>query len=226
MLFLLLHPPGTLRRANQQSTGLLVPALRRRRPVRALRACNQKRAPTAGHELNRPRLCRQYKKAPGAGIFGFSRSGAASAEPTALGVASLLAYSTFCWNLWRIVIVKVCYISEWIFVFSETQLVTHLIAHLLIPNIAFYCRFISSHCIDVIPLTPKYAPSVFILHVRVSFEDHKGTFPLEISYKIRHCQFGWNRYQHMDGIRHCMGLNDFHMFVITKHSQYLPNIFA
>ena len=35
----------------------------------------------------------------------------------------LLAYFTFCWNLWRIVIVKVYYISEWIFVFSEAQLV-------------------------------------------------------------------------------------------------------
>ena len=29
--------------------------------------------------LNRPRLCRQHKRAPGAGIFGFSRSGAARA---------------------------------------------------------------------------------------------------------------------------------------------------
>ena len=31
--------------------------------------------------MNRPRLCRQHKKAPGAGIFSFSRSGAASAAP-------------------------------------------------------------------------------------------------------------------------------------------------
>src|SRR5699024_1753257 len=42
------HSPGTLPRANQQSTGLLVPALRRRRPVRALRACKPKTSPHGG----------------------------------------------------------------------------------------------------------------------------------------------------------------------------------
>ena len=45
------HSPGTLPRANQQSAGLLVPAPRCRRPVRVLRACNQKKAPTAGHAV-------------------------------------------------------------------------------------------------------------------------------------------------------------------------------
>ena len=41
-------PPGTLPRANQQSSGLLVPALRRRRPVRVLQACKPKASPHGG----------------------------------------------------------------------------------------------------------------------------------------------------------------------------------
>src|SRR5699024_529677 len=37
-------------------------------------------APEAAlRKVNRPRLCRQHKKSPWAGIFSFSRSGAASA---------------------------------------------------------------------------------------------------------------------------------------------------
>ena len=41
-------PPGTLPRANQQSARLLVPALRCRRPVLVLRACNQNKSPHGG----------------------------------------------------------------------------------------------------------------------------------------------------------------------------------
>ena len=41
--------------------------------------------------MNCSRLCRQYKKAPGVGIFSFSRSSAASAAP-------LLSVNAFCFE--------------------------------------------------------------------------------------------------------------------------------
>lgn len=53
-----------------------------RRAARLLGGCTVQSKEELDRTLvNRPRLCRQYKKAPGAGIFGFNRSGAASAAP-------------------------------------------------------------------------------------------------------------------------------------------------
>ena len=52
---------------------------RTRRPRRHPIPSKCKNSPAGA--LNRPRLCRQHKKSPWAGIFSFSRSGAASAAP-------------------------------------------------------------------------------------------------------------------------------------------------
>ena len=48
-------------------------------------------------ELDRPRLCKQYKKAYGEEIFSFSKSGAALAAPLLFSVG----YALRCKSEWR-----------------------------------------------------------------------------------------------------------------------------
>ena len=45
-------------------------------------------------------------------------------------LTSLLLSHTICRHFWRIVVIEVSYILEWIFVFLEAQLVAHLIVDL------------------------------------------------------------------------------------------------
>ena len=74
-------------------------------------------------------------------------------------LTSLLLSHTICRHFWRIVVIEVSYILEWIFVFLEAQLVAHLIVELLFLNVfadlgfmpyfSSYCnRFIEWHFYD------------------------------------------------------------------------------
>lgn len=62
-------------------------------------------------------------------------------------LTSLLLSHTICRHFWRIVVIEVSYILEWIFVFLEAQLVAHLIVELLFLNVFAYLGFISTYCI-------------------------------------------------------------------------------
>ena len=63
-------------------------------------------------------------------------------------LTSLLLSHTICRHFWRIVVIEVSYILEWIFVFLEAQLVAHLIVELLFLNVFADLGFISTYCID------------------------------------------------------------------------------
>ena len=60
-------------------------------------------------------------------------------------LTSLLLSYTICRHFWRIVIIEVSYILEWIFVFLEAQLVAHLIVELLFLNVFADLGFISTY---------------------------------------------------------------------------------
>ena len=62
-------------------------------------------------------------------------------------LTSLLLSHTICRHFWRIVVIEVSYILEWIFVFLEAQLVAHLIVELLFLNVFADLGFISTYCI-------------------------------------------------------------------------------
>ena len=59
-------------------------------------------------------------------------------------LTSLLLSHTICRHFWRIVVIEVSYILEWIFVFLEAQLVAHLIVELLFLNVFADLGFIST----------------------------------------------------------------------------------
>ena len=69
---------------------------------------------------------------------------------------------TFSYYLWRIVVIEVSYILEWIFVFLEAQLVAHLIVEFLFLNVFADLGFISTYCIYVLSFRPEHSPSVFV----------------------------------------------------------------
>ena len=60
-------------------------------------------------------------------------------------LTSLLLSHTICRHFWRIVVIEVSYILEWIFVFLEAQLVAHLIVELLFLNVFADLGFISTY---------------------------------------------------------------------------------
>ena len=62
-------------------------------------------------------------------------------------LTSLLLFHSICRHFWRIVVIEVSYILEWIFVFLEAQLVAHLIVELLFLNVFADLGFISTYCI-------------------------------------------------------------------------------
>ena len=66
-------------------------------------------------------------------------------------LTSLLLSHTICRHFWRIVVIEVSYILEWIFVFLEAQLVAHLIVELLFLNVFADLGFISTYCIYEYP---------------------------------------------------------------------------
>ena len=72
-------------------------------------------------------------------------------------LTSLLLSHTICRHFWRIVVIEVSYILEWIFVFLEAQLVAHLIVELLFlnvfadlgaPCILFWSAVLSRHTLN------------------------------------------------------------------------------
>ena len=77
-------------------------------------------------------------------------------------LTSLLLSHTICRHFWRIVVIEVSYILEWIFVFLEAQLVAHLIVELLFLNVFADLGFICTYCIYVISFRPEHSPSVFV----------------------------------------------------------------
>ncbi len=77
-------------------------------------------------------------------------------------LTSLLLSHTICRHFWRIVVIEVSYILEWIFVFLEAQLVAHLIVELLFLNVFADFGFVSAYCIYVISFCPEHSPSVFV----------------------------------------------------------------
>ena len=54
-------------------------------------------------------------------------------------LTSLLLSHTICRHFWRIVIIEVSYILEWIFVFLEAQLVAHLVVNFPVLDVPLYC---------------------------------------------------------------------------------------
>lgn len=77
-------------------------------------------------------------------------------------LTSLLLSHTICRHFWRIVVIEVSYILEWIFVFLEAQLVAHLIVELLFLNVFADLGFVSTYCIYVISFRSEHSPSVFV----------------------------------------------------------------
>ena len=77
-------------------------------------------------------------------------------------LTSLLLSHTISRHFWRIVISEVSYILERIFIFLETQLITHLVISFLISNVLADLGFISTYCIYVISFRPEHSPSVFV----------------------------------------------------------------
>ena len=64
---------------------------------------------------------------------------------------------------WRIVVIEVSYILEWIFVFLEAQLIAHLIFCFLISNVFADFGFVSTYGIYAISFCPEHPSSVFVL---------------------------------------------------------------
>ena len=77
-------------------------------------------------------------------------------------LTSLLLSHTICRHFWRIVVIEVSYILEWIFVFLEAQLVAHLIVEFLFLNVFADLGFISTYCIYVLSFRQEHSPSVFV----------------------------------------------------------------
>ena len=60
-------------------------------------------------------------------------------------LTSLLLSHTICRHFWRIVIIEVSYILERIFIFLETQLITHLVISFLISNVLADFGFVATY---------------------------------------------------------------------------------
>lgn len=91
--------------------------------------------------------------------------------------------------------------------------------------IYFYCASIRSRRIDVVTSTLEMPIPIFVLQVCMTIKDHQGTFPFQISHKLRHTQVRWNTYQHMNGIRASLGLQYFYFFQIAKLTQNFSYVF-
>ena len=59
-------------------------------------------------------------------------------------LTSLLLSHTICRHFWRIVVIEVSYILERIFIFLETQLITHLVISFLISNVLADFGFVAT----------------------------------------------------------------------------------
>ena len=60
-------------------------------------------------------------------------------------LTSLLLSHTICRHFWRIVVIEVSYILERIFIFLETQLITHLVISFLISNVLADFGFVATY---------------------------------------------------------------------------------
>lgn len=65
-------------------------------------------------------------------------------------LTSLLLSHTICRHFWRIVVIEVSYILERIFIFLETQLITHLVISFLISNLLADFGFVATYSIYII----------------------------------------------------------------------------
>ncbi len=65
-------------------------------------------------------------------------------------LTSLLLSHTICRHFWRIVVIEVSYILERIFIFLETQLITHLVISVLISNVLADFGFVATYSIYII----------------------------------------------------------------------------
>ena len=79
-------------------------------------------------------------------------------------LTSLLLSHTIRRHFWRIIVIEVSCILKRIFVFLETQLVTHLVVELLLLNVFADSGFIAAYCIYIIPFCPEHSPSVFVFY--------------------------------------------------------------
>ena len=130
-------------------------------------------------------------------------------------LTSLLLSHTICRHFWRIVVIEVSYILEWIFVFLEAQLVAHLIVELLFLNVFADLGFVSTYCIYVISFRPEHSPSVFVFYVCMSLKYHERTLPFEIPHEICYGKFGRYRHKHMDMVWHRVCFYYLYMLVIA-----------
>lgn len=81
-------------------------------------------------------------------------------------LTSLLLSHTICRHFWQIVIIEVSYILERIFIFLETQLITHLVISFLISNVLADFGFVAAYCIYICVPAPQPACQRTILCTR------------------------------------------------------------
>ena len=76
----------------------------------------------------------------------------------------------------------------------QAMLIGYFVAHFLVTDIRDYCSLIHTYRTDKIACAPEMTIPIFVLQVSMTIKDHQGTFPFQISHKLRYDQIWWNTY--------------------------------